>query len=942
MVARQLGRSALALLIAFALLVSPILTSVAWAAAPIAVISGPSTGTTGDPLNFDGSPSSDDGSIVSFEWDFGDGASGNGASASHTYATAGDYTVTLTVTDDELPPLSGVATHPITISAPANVPPTADANGPYSGTVGIAVSFSSAGSSDPDGSIASYSWNFGDGTTSASANPSHSYSTSGTKTVTLTVTDNDGATDGATTTALINRPPTANANGPYSGNVNQSIPFSSAGSSDPDSGPLTYSWNFGDGTTSTSANPSHSYSTSGTKTVTLTVTDNKGATDSDSTTAAINAQPVADAGGPYSGIVGDTISVSGSGSSDSDGSIATYSWDWGDGGSGTTSSLSTAIHKYATSGSFTVTLTVTDNLGATDSGTAAVTIAANQAPIVEVTTPTGGALVNGPLTVRIRANDTESAAGSLDVAYRMDGISTWQTATYNTFTQRYENTIDTTLLVNGSHSITARAIDGFNNTTTSSTVNFAVDNNRPPTVSITSPIPNALVSGSTTISATATDDKAVSRVGFLVDGVGIGTDASSAGGWNVTWDTTKATSGRHTLTATATDAAGTTGTSATVAVMVDQRPTVDITGPRSLAVIKERVTIIASAGDDFGIAVVEFFVDGASIGTDTSPAGGWRINWNTRGVDNGRRTIRAVATDTNGQTTLDSLVVTVDNDLIPTVTITSPGDGATIYGVGIVLISASASDDENVEQVEFFVDGSSIGVDTIDSNGWSAVWNPTRATIGSHTIQAVATDSIDQTAADTNEIIIQAFTTATSPPATPTATVSTIAVETPAQGLSATAFSLAPPTVSAGGEIALTVTLAASVPGKADVQFLLDGQPLGGLATVDAGDASVGTIAQAVFTRTLPTGMEIGLHRVEVVTTEQPPRVLASRTVGVVAGPFSASGDTTPASPSSSTPLGLIVAIVVGGVAALAAAGFGMAGWYRRKMIVRRLVARER
>jgi PKD repeat protein len=84
---------------------------------------------------------------------------------------------------------------------PPNQGPVADANGPYSGTVGIGVSFSSAGSNDPDGSIVSYRWTFGDGTTSTLANPTHTYLTSGSKTVSLRVTDNDGATDTDFTTA---------------------------------------------------------------------------------------------------------------------------------------------------------------------------------------------------------------------------------------------------------------------------------------------------------------------------------------------------------------------------------------------------------------------------------------------------------------------------------------------------------------------------------------------------------------------------------------------------------------------------------------------------------------------------------------------------------------------------------------------------------------------
>ena len=355
------------------------------------------------------------------------------------------------------------------------------------------------------------------------------------------------------------------------------------------------------------------------------------------------------------------------------------------------------------------------------------------------------------------------------------------------------------------------------------------------------------------------------------------------------------------------------------------------------------MTISASATDDVDIDQVEFFVDGNSIGTDTNPSGGWTLSWNTRSVDNGRRTIRAIARDSRGQTTLDSVIVTVDNDLFPSVTITGPRDGATIYGVGIVLISANASDDDGVEQVEFFVDGTSISVDTVPSNGWSAVWNPTRATIGQHTIRAVATDRGGQTAADSNTVTIQAFTTATTSPPTPTTAPPLVEIDTPATGLSATAFSLAPPTVSAGGEIALTVALAAAIPGKAEVVFHLDGEPLGEVATVNAGDPAAGTGATAVFTRTLPTGLQVGLHRVEVLTTDEPPQVLASRTVGVVAGVQASEEDPQPGAPSeSSPPIGLVLATVIGGAAAVTAAGFAAAGWYRRKMIVRRLAARGR
>lgn len=88
-------------------------------------------------------------------------------------------------------------------STGANQAPVSRPNGPYSGTPGTALAFSSAGSSDPDGSISAYLWTFGDGTTSAAANPSKSYAAAGTYTVTLRVTDNRGASTTASTTATI-------------------------------------------------------------------------------------------------------------------------------------------------------------------------------------------------------------------------------------------------------------------------------------------------------------------------------------------------------------------------------------------------------------------------------------------------------------------------------------------------------------------------------------------------------------------------------------------------------------------------------------------------------------------------------------------------------------------------------------------------------------------
>lgn len=86
---------------------------------------------------------------------------------------------------------------------PTNQPPVVNINGPYAGVAGAAIAFSSSGSSDADGSIATYAWNFGDNSSSSAANPNHVYASFGSYIATLTVTDNMGASSSINTTVEV-------------------------------------------------------------------------------------------------------------------------------------------------------------------------------------------------------------------------------------------------------------------------------------------------------------------------------------------------------------------------------------------------------------------------------------------------------------------------------------------------------------------------------------------------------------------------------------------------------------------------------------------------------------------------------------------------------------------------------------------------------------------
>jgi len=230
----------------------------------------------------------------------------------------GDYVFRLVVYDGQL------YSDPITVVIRSvNNPPFADAGPDKQGVVGVPVSLDGSGSSDPNGDPLTYQWSVAsapNGSTASisnptSVNPSFTPDFPGTYTIQLVV--NDGRVNSAPDTVRIdviqpNRNPIANPGGPYTGVVGVPVQLNGSGSSDPDGDPLTYDWQFGDGTTGSGVTPVHTYSSPGLYTVTLTVQDGKGGSSSAQTTADITIPGPSITGfTPTEGPVGTTVTISG-------------------------------------------------------------------------------------------------------------------------------------------------------------------------------------------------------------------------------------------------------------------------------------------------------------------------------------------------------------------------------------------------------------------------------------------------------------------------------------------------------------------------------------------------------------------------------------------------------------------------------------------------------
>jgi PKD repeat protein len=557
---------------------------------------------TGETIVFNASQSYDpDGTIVNYLWDFGDGTNTTGEVVNHSYDDDGNYTITLTVTDDD-----GATNSTSSLITVLNRPPFADfVYSPESPIVGETVTFNASSSYDVDGSIANYTWDFGDGNVTTTTNPiiTHAYSSYGNYTVTLTVTDNDKDTASTTKSIIVKNPPIANFTyTPTSPAVNQTVTFNASDSYDPDGYIVSYVWNFGDDniTTTTDFIIYHKYLTTGNYTVTLIVTDNDGLTDTSSQYIIVRNPPIANfTFTPVYPYVGDNVTFNASSSTSDNAMIVSYVWDFGDGSPKVNETDPITTHVYQKAGDFMVTLTITDSDGLTGSITKSINIL--KAPVAIFTySPTSPETYD---IITFNASESYDPNGYI-ISYVWDfGDGNITTVTTPTITHYYT--------LSGSYTVILIISD--NDGYTDSTTKTITILPRPPFADFVYSPESPIVGETVTFNASSSYDVDGSIANYTWD----------FGDGNVTTTTnpiiTHAYSsyGNYTVTLTVTDNDNLTDTK-TTSINVRDYPTADFVVSADIIAVNSTTTFNATTSTPNGGVIVSYvwdFGDGSSLNT---------------------------------------------------------------------------------------------------------------------------------------------------------------------------------------------------------------------------------------------------------------------------------------------------------------------------------------
>ncbi len=292
-----------------------------------------------------------EGLVTNWSWDFGDGASSNQASPRHVYASAGTYTVALTVSG---PNGTDTRTQTSLITVQDLSPIAVFTVLPGAGVAPLAVQFTDQST----GVVSGWSWDFGDGTSSTQQSPQHVYAALGSYTVRLTASGPYGTNTRTVADAVVAQSPVPRADLgalPGTGVAPLAVQFT-----DRSTGIVSSrTWDFGDGTSSDEADPRHIYDFPGVYSVRLTASGPLGSDSVTRSNLVTVTEPPPSAEFVASSTQGFAPCTLGF-TDQSSGAVTSYLWNFGD---GTSSSIANPSHTFTLPGAYTIALTVKGPFG---------------------------------------------------------------------------------------------------------------------------------------------------------------------------------------------------------------------------------------------------------------------------------------------------------------------------------------------------------------------------------------------------------------------------------------------------------------------------------------------------------------------------------------------------------------------------------------------------
>ena len=387
---------------------------------------------------------------------------------------------------------------------------------------------------------------------------------------------------------------------------------------------------------------------------------------------------------------------------------------------------------------------------------------ANQAPQINITSPSMDANVSGIIEIKGYATD-DVAVKWVNVVIKSvhynatdtSGNGSWYTWNYS---------LDTTKYSNGGLRIAALAHDGelASDTSVDVNVNNTKPENKAPKIWIEVPGNNTEVKGTITFKGHATDDVKVKLVDFVINSKEYqATDTSgnnSWWSWKLGFDTTKLDNGKYWVTAWAWDDE-ILGGSDKILIIVNNTenhwPYVNITHPKNEATVSGIITITGHAWDiDGNVTSVWLVINGTHYNaTDTSGNSSWytwSLNFNTTILKDGEYKIKVLAKDDGDKLGDEGIWIIVKNtkeNKEPHVTITHPKNEATVNGT--ITIKGNAWDDDgSIKSVKVRINEVYYFVKDTSGNGswysWSLMFNTSKLKDGEYRVTALAMDNLEK------------------------------------------------------------------------------------------------------------------------------------------------------------------------------------------------------